>query len=943
MQPCDTCLIGRDNDVRLVGEALRPTDTAQVLLVCGGSGIGKTAVLERARLNAVREGLTVLQPAWETVEGKIGAAVLIDAVCDALAELHGGRILRRVTAIRRSQSRTADGRADWALLSTMRETLEEAASYVPYAVIFDDAERMPPRTATELGLMLRAFRPRGVPVVMAGRPMTHASDAGDLAAAADRVLALPPLSPDDVAALIEQRLGRPVEPGLVAAIRRVLGPLEGNPRAVLSVLSVLDERGCLVELDGWLDLTDSGDGLRFASDVAELYRLGWPDTPPEACRTETATTLAHLSGNAEIRLDDLCLLASLAGRGADIMAQSVNELFRDGILTVDEDSRVSFAVPAVAAALRAVPASHDIRSLHARMAELAADRLGATTAGSSHPHLADHVTAAGPVLDDTLANPLLLTAARTYARAEPARALRAYRSVLDRLSPHAPITRSVLREAADLALRHSDHAGVLALEAPLLAGLDVPHRTGLADLEFAARVWAWGTLHEHRSPYADDATPRARAVLERMSRAGELAALGGLYGIGPVPPRAENEHPENEHSEYEHLENEHRLATYKAYGHGPTPSSAELRLLAAAVGPSADVERARRGLPPDAIGGAALHQLRNAAAYGDLMGALKAVLGDRYVTTGDSTAARYHAVVRHYLAGRWDEALSSARRIEARGRSDGSSCVSQLARALAAEIHCFRGDIGRARTWLDLIPDSVTHPLATRARLVVRAWEGQLDEALEDAWSQVQQARGSGRLNGVEGIVLQIFGYALYKDRLQMAQRALNELAALHEETASSMTREAALLARGVLHRDADSALAAYRMVRQRGDALLEMYCHHWLADISDDPGLWLAEASYSAHRLGIGRPFRSLINRTARRRNVMMPPPRRRAVNKGLSEQDLQLIEAISRGATNRQIAARLACSEKTVERRLTRLFQQTGRRSRVELASAWLDGSLT
>ena len=40
--------------------------------------------------------------------------------------------------------------------------------------------------------------------------------------------------------------------------------------------------------------------------------------------------------------------------------------------------------------------------------------------------------------------------------------------------------------------------------------------------------------------------------------------------------------------------------------------------------------------------------------------------------------------------------------------------------------------------------------------------------------------------------------------------------------------------------------------------------------------------------------------------------------------------------------LQARLACSEKTVEQRLTRLFQRTGCRSRVELAAAWLDGSL-
>ncbi|WP_406449155.1 helix-turn-helix transcriptional regulator [Streptomyces sp. NBC_01622] len=69
---------------------------------------------------------------------------------------------------------------------------------------------------------------------------------------------------------------------------------------------------------------------------------------------------------------------------------------------------------------------------------------------------------------------------------------------------------------------------------------------------------------------------------------------------------------------------------------------------------------------------------------------------------------------------------------------------------------------------------------------------------------------------------------------------------------------------------------------------------------------------------------------------------PRTRPVRDTFGEEDVKLTTMVSSGATNRQIAARLGWSEKTVERRLTRLFQRTGCRSRVELAAAWLDGSL-
>lgn len=91
---------------------------------------------------------------------------------------------------------------------------------------------------------------------------------------------------------------------------------------------------------------------------------------------------------------------------------------------------------------------------------------------------------------------------------------------------------------------------------------------------------------------------------------------------------------------------------------------------------------------------------------------------------------------------------------------------------------------------------------------------------------------------------------------------------------------------------------------------------------------------------LGMGRPVRSLLGAAARRRNVSIP--RRRAARAGLTDREVRLIGMVSDGSTNRQIAARLACSEKTVEQRLSRLFQRTGCRSRVELAAAWLDGSL-
>lgn len=970
-------LVGRQGEVEDVAEALRTTGQAtghatgqasghatghtsgratgaeaRTLLVTGGAGTGKTAVVEQARQLVVQEGVKVLRLDWESGEGPAdGTAALTDAVCGVLAKVHDGRLPARVAAVRRVQARAAGPGGEVALLSTLGEVLADAAREVPFALILDNAERMPARTASALGLLLRTFRPAGVPVVMAGRPMSPGHVAGaQLPAAADRVLGLPPLSSADVGELVERRLGRPVQPDLVTAVLASLGPLAGSPAAVLSVLASLEERGGLLELDGQVCLTVPEGGLRLRADAAELGRLCWPDASPDAGTVGAAAVLAGLVGQAEVRLEDLHRVKSPDGP-LQAAGRTVDTLVEDRVVTVGQDGRIAFAVPALAAALRTLPARDEVRSLHATITKLVTDRLGATAAGTRRPRLAGHVAAAGAMIDDGLAVPLLLAAAGSSVRFNQDWAVRSYHSVLRRLPPHDPRTPGVLHESAGLSLRHSDHIGVLALGEPLLARLDVDRgdRRDRDGLEWVTRAWALSALHEHRSPYDGAADPRYRAALQRVPAAEVLAAVGGRYGIGPRVPMASR--PGSAAPEPgSDTGSGSGFGFGSGSGSGPVPSPAEVRLLAAAVGSGAEFERARRGVSGDALCEAALDRLRNAAAYGDLAGALEAVLGERYVVAGESTAVRYHSMVRDYLTGDWDSALSCARRIEARGRSGRTAGVGQLARALAAEIQLMRGELGRAREWLDLIPDSVGHPLVARARLGVRYWSGQVDkalagkapadEALEAARHDVRRARGSGLLAGLDRVLLRMLSITVRGDSPEATRRTLAELEALYEETASPMTYEAVLVARGMVHGDADSALAAYRLVQRRVDLPLSVDCCQCLTDVGDDPQPWLDEATRSGHVLGMGRPVRSLLGAAARRRNVSIP--RRRAARAGLSDREVRLIGMVSDGSTNRQIAARLACSEKTVEQRLSRLFQRTGCRSRVELAAAWLDGSL-
>ncbi|MDX3383925.1 AAA family ATPase [Streptomyces niveiscabiei] len=1069
-------VVGRDGDIGTLTDALRATGGAEcVLLVTAGTGTGRTTVLEEARRTAARAGTAVVrvgpkdtQDTDDAIAVTADRGLVLTDPDDRLAGLPGP-VRSRLRAAGRVGG--AEG------LSALSGALASAARRMPLALAVDDVDLLPPPAAEALGLLLRVFRPYGVPVVMTARRAQPS-------VAADHVLELPPLRPADVAVLVglhvTRRFGRPADPALADAVSRALGRLAGNPRAVLSVLGTLDE-GDLLELDGLMCLARPARDLRLATEDAFPLEFGRSHEPPYSGTVEAAIVTARVLDHAEVHVDDAFRMTPSSGARA--LERRLDRLITDGILAADPRGRLSFAVPALAAALRNLPLDRDVQANSARYVTSLAERIGAGVTGRSHPRLADRVAASGARVPDSIAVPLLLAAAREDARTDWPRSARAYAAALTRLAPDDPLTPDVLREASALSLRHGDHDGLLALGDPLHTVLHISPTPGLENIA-AARAWAalhqhraldaefpavagpttldgpphaeldspptpdpdnidaaraGAPLHQHRTPDAEsptttapptldgpphaeldspptptpDSAPAAQAWAElgrhrapeadkaaaEFPAAGELAALGGLFGIGPLMSRraqgagrlpvagperrltAADQMPgagpgrplttadpapgrpvtAAHHTLYTDPEHpraatdptpetgpgrplpaahptprtDHSRTPHPTPPLTPLPSPAELRLVAAAMGGRVELGRARRELAGDAVDEGSLERLRQAAAHADLSGAFAAVLGDRYVTSADSVAATYRGMVRDHLAGDWDAALAAARRIEVR-----QAGTPYPARALAAEIHCARGDLVHARTWLGLVPDTLTHPLAGRARLAVRYWSGGAEEALEGAWYDARRARKDGQLAGVERLLLGILSLAALDGRPHLVQQVVEELETLHEEVDAPLTHEALLLARGLAHRDTDSALAAYRMVERRGDADLRVLCCMSLTHLADDPRPWLAEAVREARRLGLGGPFRTAAHRAARLRDI--PLPRLRRADEKLSDADGRLLRMVSDGATNRQIAADLACSPKTVEQRLARLFQRTGSRSRTELAAFWLTENL-
>jgi hypothetical protein len=358
------------------------------------------------------------------------------------------------------------------------------------------------------------------------------------------------------------------------------------------------------------------------------------------------------------------------------------------------------------------------------------------------------------------------------------------------------------------------------------------------------------------------------------------------------------------------------------------------------VGSAIEVERAERDLPGVGMSAGAVDRLRSAAAYGDLAGAVEAVLGEGYGGSGASTAERYHVMVGEYLAGHWEDALLCARRMEARARC-GDGGPGLLARMLAAEICWMSGETDRAGWWLGRVPDALVHPLAARVRLGVGYASGQGTRAFESGWRDVRRARARGLLAGLDRVPLRIQRFGARQGLPQVAWRAWKELEALDQEAGSVMTHESWLLGRVLLRGDMDDAREALSLLAERGDRPQIVLCHEHLAMVSDNPAPWLPGAVRGAGEIGMRHVERAVLYRRAQSRGLKVSAYRRRPAREGPDALDVRLVAMVSDGATNRQIAARLVCSEKTVEQRLTRLYRYTGCRSRAELAASWLDGT--
>jgi len=284
--------------------------------------------------------------------------------------------------------------------------------------------------------------------------------------------------------------------------------------------------------------------------------------------------------------------------------------------------------------------------------------------------------------------------------------------------------------------------------------------------------------------------------------------------------------------------------------------------------------------------------------------------------------------------------MAGARELELTGRPD--TWVHQLGRLLAAEICRMRGEFIPASAWLDAVPDSP----AFRA---LRAWvECGLTRPNEDqgrrtvflaGYTAYEKLRAGDAQPGTERLLLRLTELAVRLDEGRRARYLLAQAERHWARTRRPLAEEAALLARALVFSDARSARAGAQIARRRKDRPALLTACLIAGAVTEDPQPWLQEAYQLA--AGFGSAYcRSQISAVLRERGL--PVPRTRRPRPDFAPTELRIIEMVSKGWTNRQIASSMMLSEKSVERYLTGLFSRTGCRSRLELAAASLEGRL-
>lgn len=293
----------------------------------------------------------------------------------------------------------------------------------------------------------------------------------------------------------------------------------------------------------------------------------------------------------------------------------------------------------------------------------------------------------------------------------------------------------------------------------------------------------------------------------------------------------------------------------------------------------------------------------------------------------------------HAHLGDWDAAVNQALEAELALADGGSSAYAALLRVLRAHVSTHRGDFAQVASDLQGGPPDLPTGRAMYAVALADAHfvSGNLSAARAELAGHVG-TEGITRITRgrVHAVLAEVAAEAGDQNAVHAALESLGPEAA-SELAADTWIR--CRIARGRSTRDADDLAAAAELAGRLGLRLLEARCRLHLGAFGVDAATNLTEAARAFGDLGAA-PWRRRAVALMRDRGLPVPRRRRRS-SAVFSETEAQIAKLVQAGQSNREIAAAMFLSPKTVESYLTKMYARAGCSGRIELARA-LDRNL-
>ncbi len=889
---------------RLISDARR--HRSSTLVIRGEPGVGKSALLRHAVRQA--DGMTILRATGVEAELELSFAA-VHQLLHPVVERTAGLPRPQAAALRSALGLQA-GQHDRFLASAgLLSLLADLADDQPVLVAVDDAQWLDRASADALLFVARRLHSEGVGTIVAARDGEDRTFIGD----GLPQIRLTGLDRDAASALLDDNLTVEVTPQVRRTLIRLTG---GNPLALLELPSALTAE----QLAGHAALPDP---LPISRDLerAFLHRV--------RSRSPASQRLLLVAAAEDLGDVDVILRGGVAS-GYDVTALA--DVEAAGLVAIDH-GRLRFRHPLVRSAVYKGATAPQLRAAHASLAD-AFDR------HADPDRSAWHRAASILGRDDRVAEELERSAHRARARSGHAAAALALERAADLTTdPHHAAGRLIAAADAAFTAGHLERVGplldravplvddaattadmellrgqvertagtmgraydILASGAEHIAPID-PHRA-LAMLT-GAGLAAWGRNdHDRLRATASrmvelgdgPATPTSHAatMVQAFARIVTDDAAGATAPIGTVMRAAERSRRADE------------LAMAGAAASFIGDDAASLRLFARA----ADAARAEGAvavlvtmLAAHATVEAWTGRVRSATAH--------ATEGLRLATqTGQGT---YLAVYRATLA--WLSAL----------RGDSDECDRLADAAIRAGLEQEFAPATSLATWaLGLDRLAAGHPEEAHARLAPLVLPGS------------QRTHPTVAVAATGDIV----EAAVMTDAPEAARAAVAALERFAANTHAQWALAVAARSRGVLGEgdvDADFGEALAHHARgtrpfEHGRTLLSYGT--WLRRQRRrmDARQQLRAALQIFEQLGAA-PWaaRTQVELRASGETVRRRDP---AAVEQLTPQELQIVQIVRTGATNKQVAARLYLSPRTIDYHLRKVFVKLGLSSRAEL----------